>query len=121
MVTIVVSSATLSSNYPTRSGSASEDSMCDSVSNTIPSELTFITKHKYYSKYTHAYNIPIVSSDKVSDDALKRACYVVRFMLADRLVLRQNMYKYQVKNVIEEEFRGPSRSFYNISIYTLSK
>ena len=43
---------------------------------------------QFYQRYTHAYGIPILSSEKVRDDALKRACYVVRFMLADREDLR---------------------------------
>ena len=34
----------------------------------------------FYQKYTHAYGIPILSSDQVRDSALRRACYTVRFM-----------------------------------------
>ena len=30
----------------------------------------------------------------VADEALKRACYVVRFLFADRKDIRDNMYKY---------------------------
>ena len=43
---------------------------------------------QFYQRYTHAYGIPILSSYKVRDDTLKRACYIVRFMLADREDLR---------------------------------
>jgi len=85
----------LYNNYPTRSGQASDDHMCDKVLNYVPRELTFITRYPYYRRYTHAYKIPIVSSQNVGDAAMKRACYVVRFMLADRRVLRQTLYKYQ--------------------------
>ncbi|XP_072167436.1 uncharacterized protein [Diadema setosum] len=46
----------------------------------------------YYQKYTNAYSIPIVASSRVSDEAVMRACYVVRVMLADRRELRQKMY-----------------------------
>ena len=83
------------SKYATREGEASEDHMCGTVYNSVPSHLTFITKYNYYQKYTHAYNIPVVSSANVSDAALKRACYVLRFMLADRRILRRFLYKYQ--------------------------
>ena len=81
--------------YPTREGEASDDHMCGTVYNFIPEHLTFITKYNYYQKFTHAYNIPVVASANVSDAALKRACYVLRFMLADRRVLRRFLYKYQ--------------------------
>ena len=46
----------------------------------------------FYQKYTHAYGIPILSSLQTSDKALKRACYIVRFMLADREDLRRAQY-----------------------------
>lgn len=38
----------------------------------------------FYSKYTEAYGIPIVSTDSVPNKALSRVCYVTRFMLARR-------------------------------------
>ena len=43
----------------------------------------------FYKKFNHAYGIPILGSDKVTDKAMKRACYTVRFMLADREDLRE--------------------------------
>ncbi|XP_022093811.1 uncharacterized protein LOC110981000 [Acanthaster planci] len=46
----------------------------------------------FYRKYTHAYGIPIISSDAPQDAALTRACYVVRFLLADRKDVRDAMY-----------------------------
>ena len=51
-------------------------------------------RYPFYSKYTHAYGIPIIASSVVSDEALKRACYVTRFLFADRSDIRENMYKY---------------------------
>ncbi|XP_072166579.1 uncharacterized protein [Diadema setosum] len=63
-------------------------SICDSVS-MITDEIR--QEHgldPFYSKYTHAYGILIVSSDQVADAALKRACYVTRFLMADREDLR---------------------------------
>ena len=45
----------------------------------------------FYQKYTNAYGIPILSSYQTRDSALTRACYVVRFMLADREDLRRAM------------------------------
>ena len=50
-------------------------------------------RHRYYSKYTEAYGLPVVSSASVSDNALKRACYTVRFLFADRKDVRYAMYK----------------------------
>ena len=52
-----------------------------------------LVRYNHYRKYTHAYNIPVVSTNNVQNEALKRACYVLRFLLADRPVLRQSLYK----------------------------
>jgi len=79
--------------YSRRSGRPSEGHSCDRVTS-VPSNLRFITRYRHYRKYTHAYDIPIISSGAVPDAALKRACYVVRFLLADRRVLRRHLYKY---------------------------
>ena len=48
--------------------------------------------HPFYQKYTHAYGIPIISSGRVQDRALKRACYVVRFLFADRVDIRNSFH-----------------------------
>lgn len=50
-------------------------------------------RHRFYTKYTHAYNIPIISSNRVSDKALTRACHIVRFLFADRRDVRQSLYR----------------------------
>ncbi|KAK3594407.1 hypothetical protein CHS0354_034140 [Potamilus streckersoni] len=47
----------------------------------------------FYQKYTEAYGIPVVASERVSDGALKRACYVLRFLLADHSGVREWFYK----------------------------
>ncbi|XP_071794977.1 uncharacterized protein [Asterias amurensis] len=46
----------------------------------------------FYQKYTHAYGIPIISSDNTRDAAVIRACYTVRFLLADRKDIRDSMF-----------------------------
>ncbi|GFR87746.1 secreted ShK toxin domain containing protein [Elysia marginata] len=47
----------------------------------------------FYQKYTEAYGIPVLSSKNVSDDALRRACYVVRFLLAGNSQVRKWVYR----------------------------
>ena len=51
----------------------------------------------FYKKFTHAYGIPVLGSDKVTDAAMKRACYTVRFMLADREDLREAQAGFPLK------------------------
>ncbi|XP_071794929.1 uncharacterized protein [Asterias amurensis] len=46
----------------------------------------------FYRKYTHAYGIPIISSNNTGDAAVIRACYTVRFLLADRKDIRDSMF-----------------------------
>ena len=58
----------------------------------------------FYQKYTHAYGIPILSSSQVRDSALRRACYTVRFMLGDRLDLRQAQYQNKGRVMIMAEY-----------------
>jgi hypothetical protein len=45
----------------------------------------------FYKKYTDAYGIPIVSSEKVPDDALLTARDIVNYMLSKRYDLRANL------------------------------
>ncbi|XP_057301129.1 uncharacterized protein LOC130635707 [Hydractinia symbiolongicarpus] len=75
-----------------RSGSVSDDHDCEKITS-VPRHLTFITRHRFYTKYTHAYNIPIISSNQVSNKALTRACHIVRFLFADRRDVRQSLYR----------------------------
>ena len=80
-----------------RPGSASNSHSCGQI-RTLPPELrsaAHMHPHgltQFYQKYTEAYGIPIVSSENAADAALIRACYVVRFMLADRYDIRNEMY-----------------------------
>ena len=65
---------------------------CGQVSR-VPSDVRqWYQLSSFYQKYTHAYGIPILSSLQASDKALQRACYIVRFMLADREDLRRAQY-----------------------------
>ena len=43
--------------------------------------------------YTYSYTYVVPASRSVSDSALKRACYVVRFAFADRYDVRNGYYK----------------------------
>ena len=53
---------------------------------TIPISKFVVKKSR--RNFHDAYGIPIISSYKTRDNTLKRACYVVRFMMADREDLR---------------------------------
>ncbi|XP_041465843.1 fibrillin-2-like [Lytechinus variegatus] len=80
-------------NKGDRHGSALNSWRCDHVG-PVPAHVRVnMGLSPFYQKYTNAYAIPIVASSRVSDAAIKRACYVVRVMLADRRDLRQEMYK----------------------------
>ncbi|XP_046559307.1 uncharacterized protein LOC124268382 [Haliotis rubra] len=59
-----------------------------SASNIRPSGLSY-----FYQKYTEAYGIPVLGSVNVPDDALRRACYILRFLLADHSGVRQSYYR----------------------------
>jgi len=85
---------TQNSSYAQRSGHSTRTHRCNTVDHYVPRHLTFITKYPFYSKYTHAYGIPVVAPSVVSDTAVKKACYIVRFLFADRHDIRENMYKY---------------------------
>lgn len=81
-----------------REGDATETSSCDEV-RSVPSKLRSSNAMKpnglsrFYEKYTEAYGIPVLGSVSVPDAAIRRACYVLRFLLADRPDLRQAYYK----------------------------
>lgn len=67
----------------------------------MPSSLRADLKLSYfYQRYTEAYGIPIVGSNKVSNNAMKRACYVLRFFLADRNDLKEAFFKRNVRIVV---------------------
>ena len=52
----------------------------------------------------HAYGIPILTSGLVKDETLRRACYTVRFMLADREDIRRAQYFNGGRIVIMAEY-----------------
>lgn len=81
-----------------RPGSATDTNTCKEI-RAIPAELRLASNMKpnglssFYSKYTEAYGIPVIASSKVPDAALQRACYVLRFLLADHSEIRKSFYK----------------------------
>lgn len=95
-VTIHSNVSTVSPKYHRfRPGLASKVHSCDKVRK-VPKWLrrsTTMGLTDFYQKYTEAYRIPVISSENVSDDALKRACYVLRFLAADHAGVRQAMYR----------------------------
>ena len=80
-----------------RPGSATTTHSCNNVTSIpphlFPSNDANIIAHSFYSKYTEAYGIPVISSHLVPDEALMRACYVLRFLAADSAAVRNAMYK----------------------------
>ena len=61
---------------------------------------------RFYRKYAHAYGVPIISSNNVDNRAILRACYVVRFALADRKDIRDWLHdRYGRAGVIAEHER----------------
>ncbi|XP_076096845.1 uncharacterized protein LOC143067450 isoform X1 [Mytilus galloprovincialis] len=81
-----------------RPGKATSTDSCDHVRG-VPTELRSSSVMKphglatFYQKYTEAYGIPILSSWNVNDDALKRACYITRFLFADNYAVRNSFYQ----------------------------
>ena len=73
--------------YVKRTGSAPTTSSCHSV-RAIPEEIQKLKNldMTWYAKYTEAYGIPILGSAKVSDQALTRACYTMRYLFAGRIL-----------------------------------
>jgi hypothetical protein len=67
----------------------------------IPASVRTDLKLSYfYQRYTEAYGIPIIGSNKVSTSGLKRACYVLRFYLADRDQFKESFFKRNVRVVV---------------------
>ncbi|XP_033125190.1 uncharacterized protein LOC117123400 [Anneissia japonica] len=79
-------------NTGIRPGSISDKWQCSEIIGVPVNVRKTFGLSYFYRKYLHAYNIPIVGSHRVSDAALRRACYTVRFLLADRRDLRHAMY-----------------------------
>ena len=94
--------------YPPREGSPTKTHSCNHVSR-VPDELRSPSGMRpdglkeFYQKYTEAYNIPVLASSKVPDDALRRACYVLRFGLADHSRVRTGFYKRHGRVAVKAE------------------
>ena len=52
-----------------------------------------LSLNPFYTQYAHAYGIPVLSSSRVKRGALERACYVMRFLFADRKDIRDWFYR----------------------------
>ena len=59
----------------------------------------------HYTKYTHAYGIPILGSGAVSNAAFARACYMHKVLLADNPKIRDWMCYVSVFKLIEKMFK----------------
>lgn len=96
-----------------RNGAPSESDSCDRIKR-IPSFIRIDLKLSYfYQKYTESYGIPIIGSNKVTINGLKRACYVLKFYLAGNAKIREAFYKNNVRVVV----LGASENILNIPEY----
>lgn len=67
----------------------------------IPSNIRNDMKLSYfYQKYTEAYGIPVIGSNKVSSNGLKRACYLLRYFLAGSSEIKEALYKKNLRIVV---------------------
>lgn len=83
-----------------RRGSFSEKNSCNEVSQ-LPFSIRSEFKLSYfYQKYTETYGIPVIGSRRVSSSALKRACYALRFYLANNDMMRETFYAKNVRLVV---------------------
>ena len=92
------SSNVLQNGVAARRGSPTRTHSCNHVRGVpgnlrSPSEMKPYGVTQFYQKYTEAYNIPVLASSKVPDDALRRACYVLRFLFADHSGVRREYYR----------------------------
>jgi hypothetical protein len=88
------------SKFPERTGNYNNKHSCNHVKS-IPGNLRDELKLSYfYQKFTDAYGIPVLGSNKVSANAMKRACYVIRVFLAEREDVRKVFYKKNLRIVL---------------------
>lgn len=67
----------------------------------VPKELRESAKlDPFYKKYTDVGGLPVLSSEKVSDEGLQEAAYLIGRMLADRPDVLQAMVKNKVRFVV---------------------
>eukprot|EP00058_Branchiostoma_floridae_P018361 XP_002603850.1 hypothetical protein BRAFLDRAFT_129677 [Branchiostoma floridae] len=76
---------------------------CNDVTNVPDDVRSTMSLDNFYQKYLHAYGIPVLGSSIVPDEAIRRACYDVLFMLADRKDLRDSYYNYYGRAAIMAE------------------
>ncbi|CAL1538249.1 unnamed protein product [Lymnaea stagnalis] len=94
-----------------RPGVATSTNSCQFVRG-VPNNLRSHSEMKpaglsmFYQKYTEAYGIPVVSSMYVPDDALRRACYTLRFLLAGHAVVRQSFYILSGRVAVLSRYEG---------------
>jgi alpha-glucosidase len=67
----------------------------------VPAELRESLKlDPFYQKYADAVGLPVLSSDKVSDEGLREAVYLINQMLAGRDDIRQALIRRKVRVVV---------------------
>ncbi|XP_078667754.1 uncharacterized protein LOC144909575 isoform X3 [Branchiostoma floridae x Branchiostoma belcheri] len=87
----------------TRRGRSWDTWECYDVT-TVPDDVrSDLSLDAFYQKYLHAYGIPILGSSILPDDALRRACYDVLFLLADRKDVRDSYYNYYGRAAIMDD------------------
>ena len=76
-----------------RQGASGSEWRCERVTE-VPKNVRDEFRLSYsYQKYAHAYNIPILGTENADDEAIQRACYVTRFLFADRRDLREAFFR----------------------------
>ena len=83
-----------------RAGRLIDKHSCEKVEH-IPTKIRREFRLSYfYQKYTHAFGIPVISSNKVSQSSLKRACYVLRFFLTGSNELKEIFFRGSLRVVV---------------------
>jgi hypothetical protein len=83
-----------------RNGAPTNKHNCNQIKQ-IPAHMRSEFKLSYfYQKYAEAYGIPVLGSSKVSSSGLRRACYVLRFFLANDENLKEIFYKRYLRLVV---------------------
>ena len=96
-----------------RNGAATSKHSCNNVK-LIPSNIRSDLKLAFfYQRYTEAYGIPIIGSNKVSINSLKRACYMLRFFLSSPINLKETFFKRNVRVVV----LAASENLHNVPEY----
>ena len=68
----------------------------DNMEDWIAQGRTFKTKNTFV-KYNHAYGIPILGREYFTDDSMRRACYLVRWIL---IICTRRVFKVVFTNYI---------------------